>query len=180
MNQKQIGIVILIIGLLVAVFVYMAKAREDAAIEAFIAETGSCYLADGTCLHAEQGYSIYIFAGVLAGALVVLGIYLVFFEKTQELIMKQQLEVSSALKEAKKQEREKDEFNAFLAGFSDDEQKVLKAIKEQDGIKQSTLRYRTGMSKTTLSLMLKSFEIKEIISRKPAGKTKQVFLRNFR
>lgn len=180
MNQKQIGIVVVIIGLLVAAFVYMAKTREDAAIEAFTQEMGSCYLADGTCLHDEQDNSLYIMGGILAGALGILGVYLLFFEKTQELIMKQQLEVSSALKEAKRQEKEKDEFRAFLAGFTEDEQKVLKAIREQDGIKQSTLRYRTGMSKTTLSLMLSGMEKRGIVSRKPAGKTKQVFLQNFR
>lgn len=182
MNQKQIGIAVLIIGLLVAGFVYIAKARENAAIEAFVAETGSCYLADGTCLHDEQqqGSSLYIFAGVLSAALVILGVYLLFFERTQELLAKQHLEVSSALKEAKRQEREKDEFKAFLSGFTEDEQKVILAIKEQDGITQSTLRYRTGLSKTALSLMLSEFEKRGIVSRKEAGKTKQVFLRILR
>lgn len=182
MNQKQIGITVLIIGLLVAGFVYTAKAREDAAIKAFVAETGSCYLADGTCLHdeQEQGSSLYIFAGVLSAALVILGVYLLFFERTQDLLMRQQLEVSSALEEAKRAEAEKDEFKAFLSGFTEDEQKVILAIREQDGIKQSTLRYRTGMSKTTLSLMLAEMEKRGIVSRKPTGRTKQVFLRSLR
>jgi len=48
----------------------------------------------------------------------------------------------------------------------------------QEGIKQSTLRYKTGMSKTFLSLLLKHLEEKDIIYRKEDGKTKRLYLKN--
>jgi len=178
MNQKQIGIILIIIGILLAGFVYFTKAREDAYIDLFMEQNnGTCYLEDGTCLHDSQPLALYLLGGILSAALILLGVYLVFFDKTQKKLAQQHLEVSSALKEAKEKENEKDEFKAFLAGFTTEEQKVIKAIKEQDGIKQSTLRFRTGMSKTGLSLLLKSLEQKEIISRKQSGKTNQIFLR---
>lgn len=178
MNQKQIGIILIIIGILLAIFVYYSKIREDKNIDEIImAQGGSCYLPDGTCLHEDRDYTIYIIGGILSGALILLGLYLLIFDKTQQTLAKQHLEVSHALKEAKRNEKSKDEFNAFLSGFKEDEQKILKAIREQEGIQQSTLRFRTGMSKASLSLMLKSLEERQIISRKENGKTNNVYLR---
>ena len=177
MNQKQIGTIILIIGILMAGVIYLNKLKEDKHINDYIAEQGTCYLADGTCLHADRDISLYIIGWILSAALVILGFYLLIFDKTQKILAEHQVKVSSALKEAQEKEKEKDEFNAFLAGFNENERTVLKAIKEQDGILQSTLRYRTGFSKTTLSLLLKSFEDKGIITRAESGKTNKVFLK---
>lgn len=174
MNQKQIGVIIAIIGIFLVIFVYTAKLREDKYMKEIMKQNnGSCFLEDGTCLHADRTFTLYIIGGALAASMVILGIYLIFFDKTQKVLAEHQLKVSSALKEATK----KDEFTAFLSGFTKDEQDVLKAIKEQDGIQQSTLRYRTGISKASLSLMLKSLEERKIITRKESGKTNEVYLR---
>lgn len=157
--------------------VFIVKEREDRNLALVIESSGSCYLDDGTCLHEDRDYTLYIVGWVLSLALVIFGVYLKFIDKSQEEIVKHSETVATALKEAKEVEVKKDEFNAFLSGFSSDEKDILKAIREQEGIKQSTLRYRTGMSKTTLSLMLKSLEEREIISRKKSGKTNEIFLR---
>jgi hypothetical protein len=174
MNQKYIGIIVIVIAVLLSVLVFMIKANDDAQLHMVIEEQGSCYLDDGTCLHEERSFVLYIFGWVLSAALLILGIYLLVFDKTQQILAEQHLMVSSALEGAKK----KDEFTAFLSGFEEDEQKVLKSVYEQDGIKQSTLRYKTGLTKSSLSLLLKSLEERDIISRKSSGKTNQVFLRN--
>lgn len=177
MNQKTIGFILLIVGIVLAVFVYAAKIREDSYINAYIAETNSCYLTDGTCLHEDRNFTLYIIGWSIAAAMIFFGVYLSFIDKTQEVLLEHQVKISKALEESKKAEKDKDEFGAFLAGFSDDEQKILKAIKEQEGILQSTLRYRTGISKTQLSLILKKFEEKGIISKKVSGKTNSVYLK---
>jgi uncharacterized membrane protein len=167
MNQRQIGIILIIVGIILAGIIYSIKAREDTYINSLIDERGSCFLADGTCLH-NRDMLAYTIGWIFSASIFLLGIY---------LLSEQNLMISDALLETKRLEKEKSGFSAFLSGFSDDEQAVLKAIKEQDGILQSTLRYRTGMSKSTLSLMLNSFEGRGLITKKEAGKTNKVFLR---
>jgi len=176
MNQKQIGIILIIVGILMTLFVYTAREREDNNIKLIMQNSAnnSCFLEDGTCLHKQNTHA-FLLGGVLSISLILFGIYLSFVDKTQKVLAEHQVKVSSALKEAKKD----DKFNAFLSGFNEDSQKVLKAIKEQDGIKQSTLRFRTGISKSSLSLVLKELENKKIISRKKSGKTNEVYLRGF-
>lgn len=178
MNQKQIGVILIIIGVILITFLFISKTQEDEYIrEIMRLNQGSCFLEDGTCLHADRAYTNFLIGGAISSALIMLGLYLIFFDKTQKILADNQVKISSALSEAKKQEKERDEFNAFLASYQDDEKTVLKAIKEQDGILQSTLRYKAGMSKSTLSLLLKSFEEKGLISRQPSGKTNKIFFR---
>jgi uncharacterized membrane protein len=176
MNQKQIGIILIVIGILMSIFVFYVKVENEQHIALLVSETGTCFLKDGTCMH-NQGQILYILGWVLSASIIILGIYLIFFDKTQKVLAEHQVKVSRALEEAKKQDKEKDEFKAFLSGFNEDEQKILLAIREQEGIQQSTLRFKIGMSKTSLSLLLKSLEDRGIISRKESGKTNQVFLK---
>jgi DNA-binding MarR family transcriptional regulator len=178
-KQKQIGFILIIFSIILAGFVYMTKLQEDAHIETMIQiQNGSCYLDDGTCLHDDRKYTIYVIGYVIAATMLLLGLYLSFVDKTQQILEKQSKQISEALRDAKKHEKEKDEFGAFLSGFTDDEQKIIKSVKDQEGIQQSTLRYKRGLSKTSLSLILKSLEEREIISRKEDGKTNKVYLRN--
>lgn len=176
MNQKQIGIILIIVGIILSVFTYVVKERDDAYIKSIMLETGSCFLEDGTCLHADRSIALYIIGWVISTGLILFGIYLAFIDKTYEQLTEHQVKVSTALENAKRFEKEKDEFNAYLAGFSSDQQKIMRAVHEQDGIKQSTLRFRVNMSKTTLSLILKSLEERGVIKRKARGKTNQVYL----
>ena len=57
------------------------------------------------------------------------------------------------------------------------EKKVMKAVKEHDGITQNILRLRTDMSKAKLSYVLQELEKRSLIKRIKKGKTLQVFLR---
>jgi len=172
MNQRVIGIIVLIVGIMLAGFVFQLKTQEDHMINDYIEQEGTCYLADGTCLHSDRNWTPYIFGWILSTALIILGGYLIFFDRTQQILLEQHKEISSALHEAKKNES----FLAFLSGFSEDQQKILKAVHEQEGILQSTIRYKTGLTKSTVSLLLKELEKKKIVSRQPSGKSNKVYL----
>ena len=69
-----------------------------------------------------------------------------------------------------------DKFQLLLRPLDDNKRKDLKAIKEQRGITQATLRYRADLSKATISQILTDFEKKNLIKRKEKGKTYKVFL----
>src|SRR3989344_782786 len=159
MNNRHIGAVLLVVALFIGIFLFVQEEQG-----------GVCYV-DGICVHDQQ-FIKYFLGGLLAVVVAFSGAYLLFFDKSQKMLLQQHKEFASALKEAK----EKDVFQAYLAGFSEEEQKVLKAVKEQEGIQQSTLRYRINMPKTSLSLLLKSLEEREIITRKEHGKTNEKFL----
>ena len=100
MNQKQIGIILIVIGVVLGLFTYYLNTQENKTIENLIDSTGSCFLEDGTCLHS-QSTTITIIGIVISLALIILGIYLVIFDKTQKQLADQHLEVSKALENAK-------------------------------------------------------------------------------
>jgi len=172
MNKKQLSIVLVLVGIFLGLIVHQMKVREDKQIDKIVEDRdGNCYLADGTCLHNDRDMTYFNIGYGLSIGLILLGIY-TYFDKTEEKLAEHQIKVTTALETASK----KDEFKAFLSGFDEKEQILLKAIYEHEGIKQSTLRYKTNMSKTSLSIMLNHFEEKGIISRKKEGKTNLVFL----
>jgi len=172
--DRKLASIILALGIVVIAITLGFRANEERYIDNYIEASGSCYLADGTCLHDDRNNALFI-TGIAVGiSLLLIGSYM-FFDRSREILTESSRKVAQALRESKK----KDEFQAFLAGFDEDEQKILKAVHEQSGILQSTLRYRTGISKTRLSLILKQLEEKGIVLRREKKKSKQVFIKRF-
>ena len=125
------------------------------------------------CRQVEQSISYTHIGFGFFGFMFALGFYLFFFNKTDqsnENIMKR-------LEDHKNEKTSEEKFSILLRALGPYEQKVLKAVKEQDGITQSTLRLRTDMSKAKLSYVLQDLEKKNLISRKAKGKTLEVWLK---
>ena len=170
MDNKKLGLILILIGILLIISIQMVKVKEDTIIRKIVAEQGSCFLADGTCLHDDRDATFYYIGWIISAVIIALGLYLIFFEKSQK-------EIVSALENQKHIKINEEKFDILLKGLTEDEKKIIRAVKEQDGITQQTLRLRTDLHKSKLSIILDGLEKKNLIKRIEKGKTKQVFLK---
>ncbi|MBI2128898.1 hypothetical protein HYU07_01530 [Candidatus Woesearchaeota archaeon] len=176
MNNKVLGWALIIFAVLMLSVLFFIKISIDRAYQAqidFYASTGgTCPTDPNICPHTQKAKAqipIYVGAAIML-AVASLGFYLIFFEKSQQ-------EVIKALKETKDEKFKVEKFDILLSGLDDDEKKAIKSVKEQDGITQATLRIRTDMSKAKLSVVLAGLEKKGLIKKVVKGKTNQVFLK---
>ena len=164
MNNKKLGIIFLIISLvLVVILLQMIKTLNTEA------KSIGCF-DNKDCIGIESNLSIVHVAFGFIGFVFALGFYLIFFAKGEEAILKR-------LEENKREILSDEKFNLILRGLDAYEQRVIKAVKEQDGITQSTLQIRTDMSKAKLSYVLNDLEKKGLVKRVKKGRTFAVFLK---
>ena len=122
------------------------------------------------CVEVENKVSITNMAFGFFGFMFALGIYILLFNKSEERILRR-------LEEEKDRKIGDEKFNIILMALDPYEKKVMKAVKEHDGITQSTLRLRLDLSKAKLSYVLQELEKRNLIKRIKKGKTLQIFLR---
>ncbi len=164
MENKKLGVIFIIISLVFLIFLIYFNSSLSARADAF-----GCNVSEG-CIEIEKTISITHIGFGFFGFMFALGFYVLFFSKSEERILKR-------LEEHKNERTEEEKFNLILKALDPYEKKVLKAIKEQDGITQNTLRLRTDMSKAKLSYVLQELEKRNLIKRNPKGKTLEVFLK---
>jgi len=179
MNSRIIGIMLIIIGIILSLLIFGIKASTDAHIRMYILESGSCFLDDGTCLHAENDLFYFIAGWIISVAIIIIGAFMILSYENNIKIEQNNKSILEDIRRVREEENEKSSFEAFLKGFDDDEKRVLRILRDQQGIKQNTLRLKAEISKTGLSLMLQSLEKKGIIEKKPEGKTNRVFLKGY-
>ena len=163
MENKKLGMVILSISAAAAVlsFGFMGiLGRQTTALQCY--PTNECQRVESLIGLSHIAVGLISFIGAL-------GIYLLFFSTSEEAILRR-------LEEEKNMKIDHDKFGLIMKAMDDNEQKVLKAIKEQEGITQSTLKFRTDLSKAKVSQILTSFEKKHLIKRELKGKTYSVHL----
>ena len=164
MNNKKLGITIIAISILVGIIVFIYNSQ----INEYRIKEG-CAPTNEDCTQMESWLTLSHFAIGLLFGILSLGFYLIFFSKGEEEILKR-------LEDEKKDKINEGKFNIMLSMLDPVEQRVLKAIKEQNGITQQTLRIRNDISKAKLSQILTNFEKKNIIKRVKKGKTLEVHL----
>jgi uncharacterized membrane protein len=163
MENKKLGFVILSISVIASVlaFGFMGVlGRQTSALQCY--PTNECQRVESLVGLSHIAVGLISFIGAL-------GVYLLFFSTSEEAIMKR-------LEEEKNTKVEQNKFELVLKSMDENERKVIKAIKEQDGITQSTLKFRTDLSKSKVSQILTDFEKKQLIKREEKGKTYAVHL----
>ena len=163
MENKKLGFVILSISIVASVlaFGFMGiLGRQTTALQCY--PTNECQRVESLMSLSNVAVGLISFIGAL-------GIYLLFFSTSEEAILKR-------LEEEKHMSIEQDKFELVLKAMDDNEKKVLKAIREQDGITQSTLKFRTDLSKAKVSQILTDFERKHLVKRELKGKTYAVHI----
>ena len=163
MENKKLGFVILSISVVASIlaFGFMGVlGRQTSSLQ--------CYPTT-ECQRVESLLGLSHIAVGLISFVAALGIYLLFFSTSEEAILRR-------LEEEKNRKVEGDKFELVLRAMDDNEKIVIKAIREQEGITQSTLRFRTDLSKSKISQILTNFEKKSLIKREEKGKTYSVYL----
>ena len=163
MENRKLGFVILSFSIVATVLSFGfigILGKQSTALQ--------CYPTN-ECQRVESLLGLSHVAVGLISFIAALGIYLLFFSTSEEAILKR-------LEEEKNMKVDHDKFELILKAMDENEQKVIKAIKEQEGITQSTLKFRTDLSKAKVSQILTDFEKKQLIKREAKGKTYAVHL----
>ncbi|MGM5484430.1 MAG: DUF7343 domain-containing protein [Nanobdellota archaeon] len=164
MDNRKLGIVLFIIALLTGITVTVLQNTIEEQREE------SCTCQDDFCPHKERNNWPAYIGFTITSIIAALGLYLLFFEKSQK-------EIISSLKKRESRLKEDERFRILMKGLSEDEKGIMKAVKEQDGITQHTLSLRTDIHKSKLSLILKEMEEKELLKRVNEGRAKKVYLK---
>lgn len=163
MENKKLGFVILSISIAASIvaFGFMnVLGRQTTALQCY--PTNECQRVESLMGFSHIAVGLISFIGAL-------GIYLLFFSTSEEAILRR-------LEEEKNMKIGEDKFELVLKAMDDNERKVLKAVKEQEGITQSTLKFRTDLSKAKVSQILTDFEKKRLVKRELKGRTYAVYL----
>jgi len=177
MDNKKIGYVIILIGIVFIIVLSVFKVHINELTNSLMALSGgACFLESGECIH-EQSEAPFVISVAAIVFTLGFGLYLILFSKTTKFFETAQKDILKRINESKKIESKNEKFNILLTGLDEDEKKALTSVKEQDGISQSTLKFRTDLSKTKLSIVLSQLEKKGLITKVKKGKINNIFLK---
>lgn len=167
---QKIGLLIIIIGIIVASFGLWLKGYNDRIAQFQVNETGSCYLPDGTCLHSTSDSILYS-AVAIAIFLLIIGSYL----------MVRREPILSAPHKHKKSP-EKAATNKKNAGIqrtlNPETRQVYDIISASNGaILQGEIVAKSGMDKVKVSRILDKLEMQGLIERRRHGMSNLVLLK---
>ena len=176
-NHKSLGSILIGIAIIFLISLIIFKLQINNLTHTLMKESSGSCIQNGKCIFEQSDLPIYIGIAIIFVTFA-LGLYLIFFERTKEKTEKIHKEIVDTLKETKQKNNEDEKFEFLLKALNEEEKKVMKAVKEQEGVEQSTLRIRTDLSKTKLSVVLSELEKKDLLKKVPQGKKNKVYLKN--
>jgi uncharacterized membrane protein len=105
----------------------------------------------------------------LISALISLGAYLMFFSRSEEIVLQK-------LEETKEIKLGEEKFSVLMSALTGDERKVVELIKTEPGISQHMVTLKTGFSKAKVSGLMQNLEKRNLVKREDSGKTLNVWL----
>ena len=164
MQSKKLGILMIIISAMFALFIfdYISLMNEKS-------DNLGCNSADG-CFEVRKSLDFSHLAFGFFGFMLALGFYFLFFDSTEKKIFEK-------FEDEKIRKVEEERFKIILKALDEYERRVMEIVKEQDGITQNTLKLRANMSKAKLSYILQELERRDLIERTRKGKTLEVHLK---
>ncbi|MEK6889719.1 MAG: MarR family transcriptional regulator [Nanoarchaeota archaeon] len=164
MENKKLGVLLMVIALVVGgLFIYYNEKLSEQSLEM------GCF-PNQDCIKIERTLSFTHLAVGVFSFILALGFYLLLFNKTEKAIIER-------LENDKNEKIQDARFEMLLRALDPFEQKVVKMVREQPGITQSTLRIKAEMSKAKLSYVLQELEKRGIIKRIEKGKTLSIYLK---
>ena len=176
MNGKKLGLILILLSVFFLVVLIIFKLQINSLVQDLMVESGGTCIKDGKCLHEQSDIPVYIGIAVIF-MMFALGLYLIFFERSERNIEKAHKEIVDTLRETKENQDLDEKFKFLLKALNEDEKKIMNAVREQDGVEQATLRIRTDLSKAKLSVLLTELEKKGIIKKVPHGKKNRIYLK---
>ncbi len=163
MINRKLGVVLVVIALVFSglLFVLTNTFYDRAEQLGCFPDTEACIAVDSSLAVTHIGFGV-------IGFVLALGVYLLFFYSGEQAIIRR-------LEDEKTSSLKSDRLSLIMRAMDDSEQKVFGIIAEQDGISQSTLVLRSGLSKAKVSDILKGFEAKKLVKRVKKGKINLVY-----
>lgn len=177
MDNKKTGLLVIFIGLLFIAIIALFK-MQIAELADFLMKTsnGNCFLEDGSCVHERSDFP-FIAGMSIAIFTIGFGAYLVYLSRAAKSFEDINKKILSEVKAEKNKGLGEEKFRILMQGLDEEEKKVITCVREQDGISQSTLKYRTDLSKTKLSVVLSQLEKKGLITKVKNGKINNIYLK---
>ncbi|HIG97719.1 MAG TPA: MarR family transcriptional regulator [Candidatus Aenigmarchaeota archaeon] len=165
MDNRKIGIMLVALAIIIAVFGIYLKIYNDKIAQMQQAETGSCYLTDGTCIHTTSDVILYSSLGI-AIFVTAIGLYLIFKKKEPGHVI------------IKRPMPKRKEITVAPKTLSLESKKIFDLLVQSNGtILQGELVAKSGMDKVKVSRILDKLEMQSLIERKRHGMSNLVILR---